>query len=102
MPDSAEYNPTDTNVSLNYADGLITAEGENMTSPNNIYVSGKVGNDGTVNTDNISVIESGNLSNNTSGTLNSDISLDKGMLTNNGEISGTVSSRAVRLPTAVK
>ncbi|WP_370613341.1 autotransporter adhesin BigA [Citrobacter portucalensis] len=91
--DSAEYNPTDTNVSLNYADGLITAEGENMTSPNNIYVSGKVGNDGTVNTDNISVIESGNLSNNTSGTLNSDISLDKGMLTNNGEISGTVSSQ---------
>ena len=64
-----------------------------MTSPNNIYVSGKVGNDGTVNTDNISVIESGNLSNNTSGTLNSDISLDKGMLTNNGEISGTVSSQ---------
>ncbi|EDX9484749.1 autotransporter domain-containing protein [Salmonella enterica] len=91
--DSTEYNPTDSAVSLSYTDGLLSASGEDITLDNNVRVSGKVGNEGTVTVDNISVAQSGELSNSAGGVINSDISLTNGALTNSGDITGTVTSQ---------
>jgi len=84
---SDEYNPTDSNVSLRYTDGLISAAGEDIVLSNNVAVSGDVGNDGKVTTGKVVIDQNGQLTNSASGEIVSNVSLDKGKLTNDGKIS---------------
>lgn len=81
---SDQYNPTDDYVSLPYFDGLIADTNETVTLTNDTAILGEVGNNGTVNGNQLQVLAEGTLTNNTSGIINNAIIIDGGTLENNG------------------
>lgn len=83
---SSQYNPTDPLISLAYKDGLLSADGENITLNNNVLISGGVGNEGTVTTNKVNITDSGYLINSASGEIISDISVEGGGIDNSGKI----------------
>ncbi|HAG1982515.1 TPA: autotransporter adhesin BigA, partial [Salmonella enterica] len=86
--DSDEYNPTNSDVSIPYADGAIIADaGTSTTLENNAVVTGNASNAGEVSGKPITILDSGTLTNNDSGVINSDTKVS-GNLVNDGTISG--------------
>ena len=86
---SAEYNPTDENVSLAYAEGLIAETGETVTLLKDAMIMGDIGNNGSVNGRDIHVSE-GSLTNNDTGVIDSNINVSGGDLVNDGTINGVI------------
>ncbi|ENC7445684.1 autotransporter adhesin BigA, partial [Salmonella enterica] len=86
--DSDEYNPTNSDVSIPYADGAIIADaGTSTTLENNAVVTGNASNAGEVSGKPITILDSGTLTNNDSGVINSDTKVS-GNLVNDGTING--------------
>ncbi|HBJ6900841.1 TPA: autotransporter adhesin BigA [Salmonella enterica subsp. enterica serovar Wyldegreen] len=86
--DSDEYNPTNSDVSIPYADGATIADaGTSTTLENNAVVTGNASNAGEVSGKPITILDSGTLTNNDSGVINSDTTVS-GNLVNNGTING--------------
>ncbi|EBB0695155.1 autotransporter domain-containing protein [Salmonella enterica] len=87
---SEEYNPTNSDVSIPYADGATIADaGTSTTLDNKAIVTGDVNNAGVVGGESITVLDSGTLTNNDSGIINSDTTVS-GNLINDGVINGTL------------
>ncbi|HAK8461772.1 TPA: autotransporter adhesin BigA [Salmonella enterica] len=85
---SEEYNPTNSDVSIPYADGATIADaGTSATLENNAVVTGNASNAGEVSGKPISILDSGTLTNNDSGVINSDTTIS-GNLVNDGTING--------------
>ncbi|EPS4686120.1 autotransporter adhesin BigA, partial [Salmonella enterica subsp. enterica] len=85
---SDEYNPTNSDVSIPYADGATIADaGTSTTLENNAVVTGNASNAGEVSGKPITVLDSGTLTNNDSGVINSDTTVS-GNLVNDGTING--------------
>ncbi|EBI9399571.1 autotransporter adhesin BigA, partial [Salmonella enterica] len=86
--DSDEYNPTNSDVSIPYADGATIADaGTSTTLENNAVVTGNASNAGEVSGKPITILDSGTLTNNDSGVINSDTTVS-GNLVNDGTING--------------
>ncbi|ENH1457127.1 autotransporter adhesin BigA [Salmonella enterica] len=86
--DSDEYNPTNSDVSIPYADGATIADaGTSTTLENNAVVIGNASNAGEVSGKPITILDSGTLTNNDSGVINSDTTVS-GNLVNDGTING--------------
>ncbi|EBS2229078.1 autotransporter adhesin BigA [Salmonella enterica subsp. enterica serovar Middlesbrough] len=85
---SEEYNPTNSDVSIPYADGATIADaGTSTTLENNAVVTGNASNAGEVSGKSITILDSGTLTNNDSGVINSDTTVS-GNLVNDGTING--------------
>ncbi|EDQ6131098.1 autotransporter domain-containing protein [Salmonella enterica subsp. enterica] len=85
---SEEYNPTNSDVSIPYADGATIADaGTSAMLENNAVVTGNASNAGEVSGKPISILDSGTLTNNDSGVINSDTTIS-GNLVNDGTING--------------
>lgn len=83
--DSAEYNPTDENVSLAYHDGLIADTGETTTLNQSAAIMGDVGNNGTVEGNTIFIgSDDSTLTNNNGGVINNTININAGTFNNEG------------------
>lgn len=85
---SEEYNPTNSDISIPYADGATIADaGTSTTLENNAVVTGNASNAGEVSGKPITILDSGTLTNNDSGVINSDTTVS-GNLINDGTING--------------
>ncbi|PAO07422.1 hypothetical protein CIW58_22955, partial [Enterobacter cloacae] len=74
--DSDTYNPTDNQVSLEYHAGLLSEKDQTVTLSKDAVITGAVGNDGTVNGSNISVVgASASLNNSATGVINASVNL---------------------------
>ena len=89
--DAATYNPTDSAISVEYKDGLLSEAGETVVLVNNAWIDGEVSNQGTVSGSTIAVEENGLLTNDATGNISNVVRVDDGgEVLNAGTISGAV------------